>query len=1724
MATAQGPQEVSRRELVKHLRDWLSSRTPLWAHFQPLAPSFPFRLVFATRGALAMVAACAYLLNPNVTIRGGVLLPVAAVIVVQSSLGASLLTAWRVIIAGLVAAAYSTAVVSIFSPSFAIALGLLAVFVFVVSFLDTTQAFARFALGTSVVVLLQWQDPLIAAVDVSFVWDVVRAICIGAAVGVGAGCIPLPAVATAAREAGGRIRFLGAVLRQQLAALAIAFTHVTPHEEAPAATTIRSAFIREIEQVDLETELLAAAGAGAGGGEGVGSRGGGGGYDTAPLAAAAVPAASASTASAAALRVGIADLDGFGERAPLLRADIEDLHDTAGGLLAPLPGAIAMVDIEPLGWPLLAERLLWLAWRTTAHICGLALGATLLFTLAIARGLRASRLALRIEAALASVHRLLAHGPPLFRRDPATRKHSRASVIFRTKAWAAALSSLHRIVRAQMVAEQAVTTSRMHTAFVSHVSGPLCTLVYRTAVYMSLGIAFSARYRLDTSRLGAFLRLCCCCGKRGGSGGASGVCNLVVPPYGYPGELVPLLGDLTAARNELEAALTRFYGAYRRARSQVVYAETQAGSSTSSAGGAAALPAILRLPSGRHLGASPGGGAGLAAGLGATAAVATDGPSGAQQPPLLPPPPPALAAGAGMPRGSSLEQPSARARAPTALGSSYAAVPITVDAFDWQISHLISINAFLFTVLRAVQVVLATVDAVMTVPAEAPSGSGGSDSSSSLPATQPQAPSPQPPVASVAIDVATSSSGIPSDSGAGGVGAGGAAAPAPLPPKPAPATPIALDGTVSPTAADADAAATAALPLPLPLEVGDVPSPVALPHAPPPPSPAPATSAPSHSLRYHAAALAHAASSWAPGAAGWVMQRIGLQWTLGNLKRAIRITVGVVVAALVSYYLRDATSAPFVFWAPVTVAFMTGGTEFSTWRNGTMRLLGTLVGAAFGFFIIRVAGRSDVGTAALLTLWVAAMQYLRAEVRTSYLAIVAAFTAVIVAIGSAGTATAASSLALIRIEQTVVGIVVWLVVSTFVFPVSARGVAKAKTVAALRAVAAAVRGTTQELHTFVDQESAVVRAFDAFKLAQKTARGSPAAASPSPLPPPPFISDAALRRVDPTAPLQGVDAILAALPELLNDAEVEPALWRSPFQALRPRYEEMACGMRRAVRATRLIHQCLVALRAQARVHSDRRALTYQAYLAAQKTQAAQAAARAAAAGGGEQLGASLSRSPSMEGLVSRLAGLLPSPSSSGDLYTMTLVLPKDWRGHSRGQHLGPARGEGGGGAAPPGLADANGSVHHAPPPRRPPLPFGLRPPPAPETNTEHSGFRRSLSTVLTPRGAGDASSSGSTPIAAPVVVSGGALPSHPSDPNLSSLLANPLINRSTPTTPQPGATVLLATTAAPAPGSGLPVPSSLPPTHEHDSTSRFDANPSSTRGVLAFHPNLANIEEIAAAACDMLALCVAIFEGGMTEEGAAAGASAAVASHTSVWQRLACRFGLQKPAAQTPSSSSSSSSSLPSSATAPADHTNEAELPAPGPHYAARTIGMRELAATSPSSGTHHSGPRARTESTFQPGTGDSHGASMRGLLDPMVRLPAAVDRLLAGLYTFTQEYNVFVHTHTAAVVRKYAAQTASVPSAAAPSPNDAPLGLELETEGPSPTPVIAGAALPASLPQQPLPASADKRLLLSNLDALSFNTCAFALTELTDALCDLARTSRRFHHVTTRNALVQT
>ena len=152
-------------------------------------------------------------------------------------------------------------------------------------------------------------------------------------------------------------------------------------------------------------------------------------------------------------------------------------------------------------------------------------------------------------------------------------------------------------------------------------------------------------------------------------------------------------------------------------------------------------------------------------------------------------------------------------------------------------------------------------------------------------------------------------------------------------------------------------------------------------------------------------------------------------------QRALKLTLAVMAASLL--LLLD-SGMEFAVLAPLAVAFAAGANAGNTFATGYRRLAGTVLGSLAGFFIVELSFNKALPLILLLSLSTGTIGVLNSIAKNERQAIanITGFTVVLVTlfVDLSQPVAATGNLALARIEQNVIGVLLLLLLSAVVFP------------------------------------------------------------------------------------------------------------------------------------------------------------------------------------------------------------------------------------------------------------------------------------------------------------------------------------------------------------------------------------------------------------------------------------------------------------------------------------------------------------------------------------------------------------------------------------------------------------------------------------------------------------------------------------------------------------------
>lgn len=155
------------------------------------------------------------------SIKGQLLLGVTFIVAIKNTLGATIQSAIRLILGGLIAAIYCLLVINTLPKNIYYSVGAAILLVFLIVYTDLPVTVRRFTIVPTCIILLQWFNPDKKYIDSFFVLRIFIIMVIGSTLSVLVTCIPFPAVPTAYRELILRMRFIARQTRREITAIVL---------------------------------------------------------------------------------------------------------------------------------------------------------------------------------------------------------------------------------------------------------------------------------------------------------------------------------------------------------------------------------------------------------------------------------------------------------------------------------------------------------------------------------------------------------------------------------------------------------------------------------------------------------------------------------------------------------------------------------------------------------------------------------------------------------------------------------------------------------------------------------------------------------------------------------------------------------------------------------------------------------------------------------------------------------------------------------------------------------------------------------------------------------------------------------------------------------------------------------------------------------------------------------------------------------------------------------------------------------------------------------------------------------------------------------------------------------------------------------------------------------------------------------------------------------------
>ena len=158
-----------------------------------------------------------------------------------------------------------------------------------------------------------------------------------------------------------------------------------------------------------------------------------------------------------------------------------------------------------------------------------------------------------------------------------------------------------------------------------------------------------------------------------------------------------------------------------------------------------------------------------------------------------------------------------------------------------------------------------------------------------------------------------------------------------------------------------------------------------------------------------------------------------------TLSRRAKEAIKTALAMVIAYGISLGMGWETPYWAGFAVAMISLSTVGQSLNKGTMRMLGTLIAGAAALIIIALFAQDRWWFAGILSVYLGFCMYMVTGKQRTYFWWCCAFVCLVICTHAAGDLTNAFDVAVLRVQQTGMGILVYTLVSVFLWPSSTRG-------------------------------------------------------------------------------------------------------------------------------------------------------------------------------------------------------------------------------------------------------------------------------------------------------------------------------------------------------------------------------------------------------------------------------------------------------------------------------------------------------------------------------------------------------------------------------------------------------------------------------------------------------------------------------------------------------------
>ena len=267
-------------------------------------------------------------------------------------------------------------------------------------------------------------------------------------------------------------------------------------------------------------------------------------------------------------------------------------------------------------------------------------------------------------------------------------------------------------------------------------------------------------------------------------------------------------------------------------------------------------------------------------------------------------------------------------------------------------------------------------------------------------------------------------------------------------------------------------------------------------------------------------------------------------WNSTHAKQSIKMGLAMTLGALIAIIPESAQRFNNAFWISITIGFIQSLSTGALVLTAAARLIGTMLGVSASYLMNAAFGQNFAGLVPAIAIWAGICGYARVwTVNWAYAAVIAALTPILLIYGLYYTGqTDISEYGFLRIQETVLGIIIALVIGIGLWPIEASALIRMEFISVLRAchksISTSFEEYNEQLQTTIQPQQPVVHAALTKTTTAITDITTPPPATTTTLPPKPSLT---------SSYTVAITGSLARQSRLLIECSYQWSIWSRPF-------------------------------------------------------------------------------------------------------------------------------------------------------------------------------------------------------------------------------------------------------------------------------------------------------------------------------------------------------------------------------------------------------------------------------------------------------------------------------------------------------------------------------------------------------------------------------------------------